>query len=190
MTARPVASSVLGLWTQMTMVLAASLLLVASGKITIPFYPVPMTLQSGAVVLIGLTLGLRLGCAAVGLYLVQGALGLPVFAGSPAGSVGLAYMVGPTGGYLAGFLAAAAVAGWLAERGWTATPVRATVAALVASVIVYVPGLIWLGMYTGYGDRLLALGLYPFLAGDLLKAAAAAMIVTAMAAGLGLRRQR
>ena len=95
-----------------------SLLLIASAKVQVPFWPVPMTMQTFAVLVIGMTFGPRLGAATVLLYLVQGAVGLPVFAGTPAKGIGIAYMVGPTGGYLIGFVAAAYLAGRLAMRGW------------------------------------------------------------------------
>jgi biotin transport system substrate-specific component len=96
---------------------AGSILLAISAKISIPFYPVPLTMQTFMVIGLGLALGPRLGMAAVALYLAQGAAGLPVFAGTPEKGIGLAYMMGPTGGYLLGYLIAAFVAGHLAERG-------------------------------------------------------------------------
>ena len=100
-----------------------SLLLWASAKIQVPFYPVPMTFQTAVVFLIGLAYGWRLAVATLLLYLAQGAMGLPVFAGTPEKGIGLPYMVGPTGGYLAGFVAAAAITGWVGERSrhWLAT---------------------------------------------------------------------
>ena len=98
--------------------LAGSLLLTLSAKVQVPFYPVPITMQSLVVLCLGATLGARLGAATVVLYLLEGALGLPVFAGTPERGIGLAYMAGPTGGYLIGFVAAAYLVGLLAERGW------------------------------------------------------------------------
>ena len=101
------------------LIIAGSLLLTLSAKIKVPFYPVPMTMQTLAVMLIGFTFGWRLAGAAVLFYLAQGALGLPVFLlGTPEKGIGLAYMMGPTGGYLLGFVLAAVLCGWLAERGW------------------------------------------------------------------------
>ena len=88
----------------MASVIAANALLILSAKIQVPFWPVPMTMQTLVVVALGLGMGLRLGTAAMLLYLVEGAIGLPVFAGTPERGIGLAYMAGPTGGYLAGFL--------------------------------------------------------------------------------------
>src|SRR5690349_15200312 len=98
--------------------LAGSLLLTASAKAQVPMWPVPMTMQSFVVLVIGMAYGARLAGATVALYLLEGALGLPVFAGTPEKGIGLAYMAGPTGGYLAGFAVAAVAMGWLAERGW------------------------------------------------------------------------
>jgi biotin transport system substrate-specific component len=111
---------------------AGSILLAISAKISIPFYPVPLTMQTFMVIGLGLALGPRLGMAAVALYLAQGAAGLPVFAGTPEKGIGLAYMMGPTGGYLLGYLIAAFVAGHLAERGMDRSPVSAFGAALLA----------------------------------------------------------
>ena len=98
-------------------VIAANALLVLSAKIQVPFWPVPMTMQTLVVVALGLGMGMRLGTAAMLLYLVEGAIGLPVFAGTPERGIGLAYMAGPTGGYLAGFLLCTIAVGWLADRG-------------------------------------------------------------------------
>ena len=99
-------------------VVIGSLLLTASARTQIPFWPVPMTMQTMAVILIGMTLGSRLGLLVVAAYILEGLMGLPVFANSPARGSGLAYLMGPTGGYLIGFCVAAYVSGWLAERGY------------------------------------------------------------------------
>lgn len=156
-------------------VVAGSLLLTVSAKIQVPFYPVPMTMQTLVVIGLGLTLGPVRGAAAVALYLTQGALGLPVFAGTPEKGIGLAYMMGPTGGYLAGYLPAAALAGWLAERGWDRNAFTAMLAALLAGAVIYVPGLLWLGSVVGWDKPVLAFGLYPFIPGDVMKAVLAAI---------------
>jgi len=155
--------------------LFASILLTLSAKIAIPFYPVPLTMQTFVVIGIGLALGPRLGLAAVGLYLLQGALGLPVFAGTPEKGIGFAYMMGPTGGYLAGYLLAVVVTGWLAMRGWDRHILTAFAAALAGAAILYLPGLLWLGTLFGWDKPILAWGLYPFIPGDLVKAALAAV---------------
>lgn len=156
-------------------VVLASILLTLSAKVSVPFYPVPLTMQTFVVIGLGLALGPTLGVAAVGLYLLQGALGLPVFAGTPEKGIGLAYMAGPTGGYLAGFVLAAGLTGWLAKRGWDRGMVTAFLAALAGAVILYVPGLLWLGTVVGWDKPVLEWGLYPFIPGDLAKTMLAAI---------------
>ncbi len=164
-----------------TLVLAllGSLLLWASARIQIPFYPVPMTLQTAAVLLVGLVAGSRLGALTVGVYLLEGALGLPVFAGTPERGIGLAYMLGPTGGYLLGFALAAWLAGLAAERGVRGATLLAVL--LAANAAIYLPGLLWLSLFVGW-DGALAVGLVPFLLGDGLK------LLLAWALFLALRR--
>lgn len=156
-------------------VIAGSLLLTLSAKVQVPFYPVPMTMQTLVVIGLGLALGPVRGAGAVALYLVEGALGLPVFAGTPEKGIGLAYMMGPTGGYLAGYLPAALLAGWLAERGWDRNVFTAMAAALLAGAVIYVPGLLWLGSVIGWDKPVLAFGLTPFIPGDIMKAMLAAV---------------
>lgn len=166
--------------------LAGSVLLWASARLQVPFWPVPMTLQTLVVLGLGFALGGRLAAAAVALYLLEGALGMPVFAGTPERGIGLAYMVGPTGGYLAGYLVAAALVGWLADRGFARSLPRALVAALAGTVAIYALGLSWLGSVIGWDKPVLELGLLPFLAGDAVKLAIAATAATA-ASGLRAR---
>lgn len=156
-------------------VIAGSLLLTLSAKVQVPFYPVPMTMQTLAVIGLGLALGPVRGAAAVALYLAEGALGLPVFAGTPEKGIGLAYMMGPTGGYLLGYIFAALLAGWLAGRGWDRNVFTAMAAALIAGAVIYVPGLFWLGSVIGWDKPVLALGLFPFIPGDIMKAVLAAV---------------
>jgi biotin transport system substrate-specific component len=161
-----------------------SALLTLSAKLQVPFHPVPMTLQTLVVLLIGMTFGARLGAATVVLYLAEGAAGLPVFAGNPANGIGLAYMVGPTGGYLLGFVLAAAIAGWIVERRRDLPDlVLAVVAGMVA---IYLPGLLWLASFVGLGQALV-LGLLPFVLGDLVKACLA---VALGSAGAAMMRRR
>jgi biotin transport system substrate-specific component len=147
-----------------------SALLTLSAKLQVPFYPVPMTMQTLVVLLIGLAYGFPLGMATVLLYLAEGAAGLPVFAGTPEKGIGLAYMIGPTGGYLAGFALAAALAGWIAER--RRDPGALALAVIAGSFAIYLPGVLWLARFVG-SDKALELGLLPFLWGDVLKAALA-----------------
>jgi len=148
-------------------------LLTLSAKAQIPFYPVPLTMQTFVVLALGMAFGWRLGALTVVLYLAQGALGLPVFAGTPAKGVGLAYMLGPTGGYLIGFVVAAAVCGYLAERGWDRRAATTFAAMLIGNLLIYACGVAWLGAVVGWDKPLLAWGVLPFLPGDALKIALA-----------------
>jgi len=157
------------------LVFAGSLLLTLSAKFQVPFYPVPMTLQPLVVLLLGVALGSRLGLATVLFYLAQGVAGLPVFAGTPEKGIGLAYMVGPTGGYLLGFAAAAFVTGWLAERGFDRSRFGALLAMSLGMAVIYAFGLLWLGVFVGYNGTLFTLGLTPFILGDALKIALATL---------------
>jgi biotin transport system substrate-specific component len=159
-------------------VVVGSLILWAAAKIQVPFYPVPMTLTTLAIMLIGACYGWRLGLATVALYLLEGALGLPVFSGTPERGIGIAYMVGPTGGYLVGYLAAVAIVGWFAQRGADKSPLRLFVAMLVAGIVLLALGYIWLATLIGPEAAWVA-GVLPFLLGDLLKVAIAALAVPA-----------
>lgn len=166
--------------TSLFLIIAGSLLMTLSAKVTVPFYPVPLSMQTFVAIGLGLALGPVRGAAAILAYLAQGAAGLPVFAGTPQQGLGLAYMAGPTGGYLAGFVVAAFVAGTLARLGWDRNPVSAMAAALIAGAAVYVTGLAWLGTFVGYGETLLVAGLYPFIPGDIAKALLAAIVFPAV----------
>jgi len=153
------------------LVLGGSLLtaLAAQIGIRLPFSPVPITGQTLAVLLVGALLGSRRGALSMLTYLLQGLLGLPVFAN---GMSGLAYALGPTGGYLVGFVGAAWLTGRLAERGWDRC-VWSTILAMVAgNIVLYILGLAWLSRFVG--ARAFALGLFPFLIGDALKIVLAA----------------
>jgi biotin transport system substrate-specific component len=157
------------------LVLLGSLVVALSAQIAIPlwFSPVPVTAQSLAVVVVGSVLGARRGALALVAYLVEGAVGLPVFA---AGAAGVARLLGPTGGYLLGFVAAAALSGWLAERGWDRRLPTSLLAMAAGMAILFVPGLLWLGAFVGH-ERVLALGLWPFLPGAAIKLAVAAVLL-------------
>lgn len=159
----------LSLWaTRVATVVVGSSLLWASAKIQAPFWPVPVTLQTYVVLLLGALLGWRLGAATIAAYLAEGALGLPVFAGTPANGIGLAYMLGPTGGYLAGYVVAIVAVGALADRGWTRS-VRGTAAAmLLGEFAILALGCGWLTVLLG-GEKAFAVGVRPFLYGDALK---------------------
>ncbi|NIA67526.1 biotin transporter BioY [Pelagibius litoralis] len=160
-----------GLLRSSLLAVVGSLLLWACAKIQVPFYPVPLTMTTFGVLAIGMAYGWRLGAVTVLLYLAQGAMGLPVFAGTPEKGIGLLYMAGPTGGYLLGYVLAAAACGGLAERGWDRNVFTAGLAMLIASVLMYLPGLFWLGVLFGWDKPILAWGLIPFIPGDLLKMA-------------------
>ena len=163
-----------GLARSASLALVGSLALWLSAKLSIPFYPVPQTMQSLVVLAIGMAFGWRLGAATVLLYLAEGAVGLPVFANTPERGIGLAYMLGGTGGYLVGFVFAAALCGWLAERGWDRNAMTTAAAMLLGNIVIYVPGLLWLGILFGWDKPILAWGLTPFLWGDLAKLVLAA----------------
>jgi len=158
-------------------VLGASILLTLSAKLSIPFFPVPMTLQTMVVLCLGMVLGPRLGAAAVLAYLAQGAMGLPVFAGTPEKGIGLAYMLQHTGGYLVGFVVAAFAVGLLAQRQWDRSMLSTIAAMLIGNAIIYAFGLLWLGTLIGWDKPVLALGMVPFLLGDLAKVLIAAALL-------------
>lgn len=156
--------------------LAGTGLLTLAAKAQVPFWPVPMTLQTLVVLALAGLLGARLAGLTVALYLLEGALGLPVFSGTPQRGLGLAYMVGPTGGYLAGYLGAALLVGLAADRGARARPALLFGAMLAGTTLIYALGALWLAKFTGLGPAITA-GVLPFLLGDLLKCALAAALV-------------
>jgi len=147
-------------------VFLGSLLLTISAKIKIPFYPVPMTMQTFVVVLMGVTFGWKISVATISLYLFEGIVGLPVFAGTPEKGVGLVYFMGPTMGYLIGFLFATFFAGYLNLK----TNMFFVFLKLILSVsIIYIFGILWLGNLIGWDKPILELGLMPFLLAELFK---------------------
>ena len=171
-----------GLLVELMQVAAGSALLVLSAKVQVPFWPVPATLQTLAVLLLAFGLGGRLAALSVIVYLAEGAIGLPVFAGSPERGLGLAYMMGPTGGYLAGFLAAALAVGHLADRG-AGRRTGTTVAALAAGLaLIYLPGTLWLGLHIGAVPAL-RLGGLVFLPAEAVKLALATALLRATPLG-------
>ena len=149
-----------------SILILGSLLLTISAKIKIPFYPVPMTMQTFVVIILGLAFGSKLAAATVGLYLIEGLVGLPVFSNSPEKGVGLVYFTGPTMGYLIGFLFTAYFAGYLNFK----TNFLVIFLKLVFVVsFIYLFGLIWLGILIGWDKPILQLGAYPFLYAELFK---------------------
>ena len=151
--------------TKAALVVFGSLLLAVSAQFKIPLYPVPVTGQTLVVLLIGMTYGPRLGGITVAAYLFEGALGLPVFAG---GAAGVAVLMGPTAGYLFGFLLAATAMGYLAERGTGRTVVSTIAAMVIGNCVIYLCGALWLANFIGFAQAIAA-GVLPFLYGDALK---------------------
>jgi biotin transport system substrate-specific component len=167
-----------GLVRDIILVLAGSIFvaIMAQVSIPLPFTPVPITGQTLAVALVGALLGSKRGALALLTYLAEGAGGLPVFAG---GAGGVAVFAGPTGGYLIGFLASAFVIGWLCEKGWDRRFISAVLAFLIGDSLVFLFGLSWLARFVG-SEKVFALGLIPFIPGDLIKVALGALIVTSL----------
>jgi biotin transport system substrate-specific component len=172
-----------GLMRSVTLVVLGSLVLALSAKIQVPFWPVPITMQSLVVLLIGIAYGSRLGGATVLAYLAEGLAGLPVFAGSSAGPT---YMAGPTGGFLLGFLLGATFVGWLAERGWDRSLGRVAAAMALGHVLLFIPGVIWLAVLFGWG-KAIAFGVTPFIAATIAKTALGVAIVAAFWSVIGDR---
>ena len=165
------------MWRGLALALGGAALITLGAKIQMPFWPVPMTLHTLAVFFLAATLGPRLGFAAMAAYLAAGALGLPVFSGTPERGIGLAYMAGPTGGYLAGYLLGAGLTGWLAQgRGL----IGRFLAMLAGLAVTYALGLAWLSTFVP-ASSLLAAGFTPFILGDLVKLALASGLITALA---------
>ena len=156
--------------TKAALVVFGSLLLAVSAQFKIPLYPVPVTGQTLVVLLIGMTYGPRLGGITLAAYLFEGALGLPVFAG---GAAGAAVLMGPTAGYLFGFLLAAIAMGYLAERGMGRTVASTIAAMVIGNCVIYLCGALWLANFIGFGQAIAA-GVLPFLYGDALKLVVAA----------------
>jgi len=143
-----------------------SLLLTISAKIKIPFYPVPMTMQTFVVLFLGMAFGSKVGLATVTLYLLEGILGFPVFANSPEKGVGLIYFTGPTMGYLIGFLLAAYFAGKVIKNSGT---FNVFIKLLFSVSFIYILGLLWLGTLIGWDKPIFKLGAQPFLLAELFK---------------------
>ncbi len=166
------------------LVLLGTVLLAISAKVSVPFFPVPMTLQTFAVMAIAAAYGSRLAVATVVAYLIEGAAGLPVFSTG----AGFAYLAGPTGGFLVGFIALAGIVGEAADRGWDRSIVKLFGAMVAADVVVFALGFAWLAWFahlssgaSGIGASLaFTKGIVPFVLADLLKIALAALAVPAV----------
>jgi biotin transport system substrate-specific component len=167
---------------QVVLVVAGSILMAISSKISVPFWPVPMTMQTLALFLISAAYGRNLAVATMLLYLAEGAIGLPVFAKGG----GLAYLAGPTAGYLVSYPLAAAIVGWAADRGFDRNPFKLAGAMLVAEIVILGMGAAWLAWVLGV-DKAIAGGVGPFIVVDLVKIALASALVPAVWALLGKR---
>lgn len=158
----------------------AFLAIAANIKVPVPGSPVLMNMGTFAVLTIGAAYGARLGLATILGYMIIGALGYDVFQSSTADLNGIEYMMGGTGGYLVGYVMATLMLGALAARGWDRSMVWMALAMLIGNVLLYVPGLLWLGQLYGWDKPILAWGLTPFLVGDMLKLALAAVLLPAL----------
>ena len=143
-----------------------SVLLTISSKIKIPFYPVPMTMQTFVVLFLGMSFGYKIGLATVSLYLLEGIIGLPVFSNSPEKGVGLIYFTGPTMGYLIGFLIATFLAGYFKFEG---NLLSNFIKLLISVSTIYILGVFWLGSLIGWDKPIIQLGVTPFLLAELFK---------------------
>jgi biotin transport system substrate-specific component len=164
------------------LVVAGVLALAIAAKIAVPVWPspVPITLGTFAVLTIGAAYGPRLGLATILAYMALGALGWDVFAGSSAEANGLSYMAGSTGGYLLGYVLATLALGFAARRGLDRSVGGMALAMLLGTALIYIPGVLWLGVLYGWNEPILAWGLTPFLIGDAIKLALAALVVPAL----------
>ena len=146
--------------------LLGSILLAISSKVKIPFYPVPMTMQTLVVLFIGICFGWKLGVATISLYLFEGIIGLPVFSGTPEKGIGIVYFTGPTMGYLIGFI----VAGYLAGKfSYDNNYVKTFLKLIFATSFIYILGVLWLGTLIGWDKPIFKLGAQPFLLAELFK---------------------
>lgn len=164
---------------QLALVVLGIAVLAIAAKIRVPMWPVPITMGTFAVLTLGAAYGARLGLVTILGYMLVGALGFDVFAGASAEASGIAYMMGGTGGYLVGYVLAVVALGALARKGWDRSAGKMAGAMLIGNALIYVPGLIWLGMLYGFDKPLLAWGLTPFLLGDAIKLALAAVLLPA-----------
>ena len=146
--------------------LIGSIILAVSSKIKIPFYPVPMTMQTFVVLMIGIVFGWKLGLATVSLYLFEGIIGLPVFSGTPEKGLGLVYFTGPTMGYLLGFLVAVYISG---KFNYDSNIIKNFFKLLLATSFIYILGMTWLGNLIGWDKPIFQLGAQPFLLAELFK---------------------
>lgn len=167
-------------------VVGGTLLLALSAKVHVPFWPVPMTMQTFVVLVTAMSCGSWIGGGIVLAYLIEGALGLPVFSGTPELSSGLAYMMGPTGGYLVGMLVAAVVVGQFSARGWDRSRATAFAAMLIGTGIIFALGYGWLAALIGPA-KAWTFGVMPFLLSELLKIVLASLLLPGIWGYMGRR---
>lgn len=158
----------------------AVLVVCAKLKFFIPGSPVPVTMGTFGVLAIGAAYGFRLALVTILVYLAIGALGMDVFAGSSAEKNGLVYMMGGTGGYLVGYALSAFALGFLAQRGWDRSVIWMALAMLIGNALIYVPGLLWLNTFAESWGQTFVWGITPFLIGDAMKLALAALLLPAL----------
>lgn len=163
---------------QIGLAVLGTLILTLSAKTRVVLGPVDMSLQTLAVFLIAASFGMRLGVATLLLYMAEGAMGLPVFQGTPEKGVGIVYMMGTTGGYLAGFVVMAAIVGWAADRRWDRNPLKLFGAMLAGEIVMLTMGFAWLAVLIG-ADSAWQFGVLPFILPDLIKVALASALVPA-----------
>ena len=174
---------------QIILIIAGIAVLAVAAKIKIPMFPVPMTMGTFAVLSIGAAYGMRLGLATIIGYMLIGALGFDVFAGSSAETFGMTYMMGGTGGYLVGYVLAILALGYAARQGWDRSIGKMALAMVLGNVLIYVPGLAWLTVLYGADAPIFTWGLTPFLLGDLVKLALAALLLPAVWGLVGAARK-
>ncbi len=165
---------------QAVLVIVGIAALAIFAKIKVPMWPVPITMGTFAVLTIGAAYGPRLGLTTIMGYMIVGALGYDVFAGSSAEKFGIEYMLGGTGGYLVGYVLATLALGYFARQGWDRSMGKMALAMLIGNALIYIPGLVWLGQLYGWDQPILQWGLTPFLVGDAIKLVLAALLVPAV----------
>jgi biotin transport system substrate-specific component len=173
--------------TQIFLAVVGTLLIALSSRMKVVLGPVDMSLQTLVVFLIAIAYGRKLAVATLLLYMAEGAMGLPVFQSTPEKGIGIAYMLGSTGGYLAGYVVMAAIVGWAADRGWDRSPVKLFGAVLSAEVVMMAMGFAWLAMLIG-PEKSWQFGVAPFIVPDLIKVALAATVAPAIWALLPKQR--
>jgi biotin transport system substrate-specific component len=184
-------------WTRaILLAILGSAIVAIAAQVNVPLYPVPMTLQTLAVLAVGAAYGARLGAITLALYALEGAVGLPVFANFQAGLFRPTGEIIPDGGYIVGFILAAGLVGYLVEKGWGANVFKLCGAMLIGAAVLYVPGLIWLAGWLGVMKGMdatsaitvaFATGMFPFILGDIIKAVLAALAFPAAFSLLGRR---